>query len=270
LSAVLSQHHARVRPLTPDLVEELDLDRSLALYRDRFADAGDFTFVIVGTFRPDSIRPLVERYVGGLPARGRREAWRDVGVRPPAGVVRREVRKGIEPKSQTQIVFTGDFEYTPENRLALRALGDVLEIKLRERLREALGGTYGADVYASPSRIPRPEYALTVAFGSAPERVEELTQAVFAEIDSLKARGPSAEDLAKVKEIYLRQHETDLKQNGWWLGQLAAYAQHGEDPRTLLGYPARVRALTPAIVRDAARRWLEGARYVRLTLLPEK
>ena len=128
------------------------------------------------------------------------------------------MRKGIEPKSQTQIVFSGDFEYTPESRLALRALGDVLEIKLRERLREALGGTYGADVGASPSRIPRPSYALTVSFGSAPERVDELATAVFAEIDSLKARGPSAAELAEGKEIYLRQHEADLKPNGWGLG----------------------------------------------------
>jgi zinc protease len=270
LSAVLSQYHPRVRPITPELVEELDLDRSLALYRDRFADAGDFTFVIVGTFSPDSLRLLVERYLGTLPATGRREAWRDVGLRPPTAVVTREVRKGIEPKSQTQIVFTGDFEYTPETRLTLRALADVLEIKLRERLREALGGTYGADVYANPSRIPRPAYSLTVAFGSAPQRVEELAQAAFAEIDSIKARGPHAEDLAKVQEMYLRQHETDLKQNGWWLGQLAAYAQSGESPRTLLGYPARVKALTPEMVRDAARRWLDMGRYVRVTLLPEK
>lgn len=270
LSAVLSQHHPRVRPITPELVEELDLDRSLALYRDRFADAGDFTFVIVGTFSPDSLRPLVERYLGALPATGRREAWRDVGIRPPAAVETREVRKGIEPKSQTQIVFTGDFEYTPENRLALRALADVLEIKLRERLREALGGTYGADVYANPSRIPRPAYGLTVSFGSAPQRVEELAQAAFAEIDSIKARGPMADDLAKVREMYLRQHETDLKQNGWWLGQLAAYAQNGEPPRLLLSYPDRVRALTPEMVRDAARRWLDKGRYVRVTLLPEK
>jgi zinc protease len=270
LSAVLSQHHPRVRPITPELVERLDLDRSLALYRDRFADAGDFTFVIVGTFRPDSLRPLVEQYLGGLPATGRREAWRDIGVRPPTTVVTRDVRRGIEPKSQSRIVFTGDFEYTPENRLALRALGDVLEIKLRERLREALGGTYGADVYARPSRIPRAEYGLTVAFGSAPQRVDELTAAVFAEIDSLKARGPSAEDLAKVKEIYVRQHETDLKQNGWWLGQLGAYAQSGESTALLLSYPRRVAALTPEIVRDAARRWLDKGRYVKVTLLPEK
>jgi zinc protease len=270
LAAVLSQHHPRVRPITPELVEEQDLDRSLALYRDRFADAADFTFVIVGTFRPDSLRPLVERYLGSLPARGRRESWRDVGVRPPAGVVTRDVRKGIEPKSRTQIVFTGDFQYTSQSRLALRAVADVLEIKLRERLREALGGTYGADVYASPQRIPRESYAVTVDFGSAPQRVDELTAAVFAEIDSLKANGPSAADLGKVKEIYLRQFETDLKQNGWWLGQLAAYAQHGEDPRTLLAYPDRVRALTADQVRDAAQRWLDKSRYVKVSLMPER
>ncbi len=270
LSAVMSQHHPRVRPITAELVDRLDLDRSLALYRDRFADASDFTFVIVGTFRPDSLRPLVERYVASLPNRGRREAWRDVGIRPPASVVTREVRKGIEPKAQTQIVFTGDFDYNPNNRLAIRALADVLEIKLRERLREALGGTYGADVFASPSRIPRPAYALTVSFGSDPTRVDELTRAVFAEIDSVKMHGPSADDLAKVKEMYLRQHETDLKQNRWWLGQLGAYAQNAESPQTLLVYPDRVRALTADRVREAARQWLNQDRYVKVSLLPEK
>jgi zinc protease len=270
LGAIMSQHHPRVRPITAEVVEELDLDRSLALYRDRFADASDFTFVIVGTFRPDSLKPLVERYIASLPNRGRREAWRDVGIRPPTSVVTRDVRKGIEPKAQTQIVFTGDFEYNANNRLAIRAVADVLEIKLRERLREALGGTYGADVYASPSRIPRPAYSFTVSFGSDPTRVDELTRAVFAEIDSVKSHGPSAADLAKVKEMYLRQHETDLKQNRWWLGQLGAYAQTGEAPQTLLAYPARVRSLTADQVREAARKWLDTGRYVKVSLLPEK
>jgi zinc protease len=111
---------------------------------------------------------------------------------------------------------------------------------------------------------------LTVSFGSAPERYAELERAVFAEIDSLKARGPSADDLAKVKEIYLRQHETDLKQNGWWIGQLAAYAQNRESPQLLLSYSARIRALTADQIREGARRWLDRGRYVRVTLLPEK
>jgi zinc protease len=269
LQVTLAQHHRRARPITSAVVDEVELDEALEFYKNRFADASDFTFVFVGNFTPDSIKPLVERYLGALPSTKRRETWRDVGIVPPKGVVERVVKKGIEPKSQTQLVFTGPFEYTPQNRQAIRSLADVLDIKLREELREELGGTYSVGVGASPSRIPRPEYSFTVNFGSAPERVEQLTQAVFAQIDSLKARGPSPADLAKVKEIQLRGRETSLEQNGFWLSQLAAYDQIGEDPRGILTSDQLVRQLTAEQVRDAARRYLNTQNYVRVTLHPE-
>jgi len=269
LQVTLAQHHPRERPITSERVDEIRLDQALAFYRDRFADASDFTFVFVGNVSPDSLRPLVERYLGSLPAAHRKETWTDRGVVPPKGVVTREVRKGIEPKSETRIVFTGPFEYTAANRHAIRSLADVLSIKLREQLREELGGTYSVVVSASPSRIPRPEYAFTIGFGSAPERADQLTRAVFAQIDSLKANGASAADVAKVKEAQLRSRETSLKQNGYWLAQLAAYDQAGEDPNAILTYESLVNALTPAAVRDAARKYLNEKNYVRVTLYPE-
>jgi zinc protease len=270
LQVTLAQHHPRARPISSALIDEVDLDKAMAFYKDRVADASDFTFVFVGTFDPDSLKPLVERYLGALPSTGRKESWRDVGIVPPKGVVERVVRRGIEPRSQTQIVFTGPFEYTPENRQSIRALADVMSIKLREQIREELGGTYGVGVGASPERIPRPEYSFTVSFGSAPERVDQLTRAVFAQIDSVKAVGASADDLTKVKEMQLRGWETNLKQNGFWLSQLSAYDQAGEDPRAILDYRATIGRLTAERIRDAARRYLNTGNYVRVTLLPEQ
>jgi len=269
LQVTLAQHHPRARPITSERVDEIKLDQALAFYRDRFADASDFTFVVVGNVTPDSLKPLVERYLGGLPSRARKETWRDPGVVPPKGIVTREVRKGIEPRSETRIVFTGPFEYTAANRHALRSLSEVLSIKLREQLREELGGTYSVAVNASPSRVPRPEYALTIGFGSAPDRADQLAQAVFAQIDSLKANGASAADVAKVKEAQIRSRQTSLKQNGYWLSQLAAYDQNGEDPAGILTYESLVAKLTPAAVRDAARKYLNEENYVRVTLYPE-
>jgi zinc protease len=269
LQVTLAQHHPRARPISSALLDEVELDEAMAFYRDRFADASDFTFVFVGTFTPDSLKPLVERYLGALPSTRRKETWKDNGIVPPKGVVEREVRKGIEPRSQTQIVFTGPFEYTAANRHAIRSLADVLNIKLREQLREELGGTYGASVGASPDRVPRPEYSFTIGFGSAPDRAEQLVAAVFAQIDSVKAVGASAGDLAKVKEMQIRGWETSLKQNGFWLGQLAAYDQMGEDPRAILDYRSAVGRLTAETVRDAARRYLNAQNYVRVTLYPE-
>jgi hypothetical protein len=136
LTAILTQHHPRARHFTAATFDSLSLDRALALYRERFADAGDFTFYLVGAFDPDSVRPLVEEYLGGLPSSGRKETFRDVGVRAPGGVVRAEVRRGVEPKSRTALVFSGPVQFDRRTVSVLRTLGDVLEIRLRERLRE--------------------------------------------------------------------------------------------------------------------------------------
>lgn len=270
LTVTLAQHHPRSRPITTAAVDSFDLDRSLRAYRDRFADAGDFTFVIVGAVSAETLKPLVEKYLGNLPAAGRKESWRDVGITAPAGIVEREVLKGLEPKSQTQLVFTGAMPDDRTERFVLRSLADILEIKLREQLREELGGTYGVSVTGAPSRIPRSEYAITIDFGSAPDRVGELLRSVFAEIDSLRRFGPGEKELAKVREATVRSHETDLRENSFWLGQLSAQEQFGGAPGAFLRIDDLVAALTQDRIRTAALRYLDPGRFVRVTLLPER
>ncbi|HEX5830510.1 MAG TPA: insulinase family protein, partial [Gemmatimonadaceae bacterium] len=270
VQVTLAQHHPRARPISLGWLDSLSLDRSLRFYRERFANAGDFTFALVGALDTAAVRPLVERWLGGLPAIDREEQGRDVGLRPPAGVVRRTVYAGREPRANTQLVFTGPFDYDRETRLRLAALADVLEIRLRDVLREALGGTYGVRVGQSSAREPRAEYSIGIAFGSAPERAEELTRAVFAQIDSLRRAGPTDDELARVQEIRRRALQTSLERNGWWAGQLLAYDRQGWDLAMIPGQRALVDALTAASLRDAARQWLDPARHVQVTLLPER
>ena len=270
LRVTMTQHNFRARPPSPDIYErETDLDRSYEFYRDRFADAGDFTFVFVGAFDPDSLKPLVQTYLGGLPASGRQETWRDTGIRPPTGVVERTVHRGIEPKSQTQIVFSGPFDWTRVNRHHIRSLAEVMRIELREVLREDMGGTYGVGVSASPSKDPREEYKLTISFGAAPDRLEEMTDSVFALIDRLKNQGPAQQDIDKVKEQQRRARETNLRQNSFWLGQIIARVRSGGELRDIPTYDALIDALTAEDVRAAARRYLNVENYVRVSLYPE-
>ena len=269
LQVTLAQHHVRARPATPALLRELDLGAALRAYRDRFADAGDFTFAIVGTVDTTTLRPLVERWLGALPTAGRRETWRDVGMVPPPGVVRREVRRGVEPKAETQLVFHGPAEYSFEQRYAIAALSQVLDVRLRESLREELGGTYGASVGGRLVREPRPEYSIAVSFGSAPERATELAAVVLREIDSLKTAGPRPADVANAQEILRRSMETGLEQNGYWLGQLLTYDRLKLPLADIARERRYVDALTPAVIQAAARRYLDTSRYVQVTLLPE-
>jgi zinc protease len=269
LRLTLAQGHPRARPLTSETFERMDLARSLAFYRDRFADAGDFTFYFVGNLDPAKLRPLVERWLGGLPSTGRRESWRDVGMAYPRGVVRKTVRKGVEPKARTQLVFTGTAPFDRDTIAATSAVAEVLQLRLRDLLREDMGGTYGASVGAGAARDPRPTYSVSIGFGTSPERVDELTGVVLAQIDSLKRAGPTEAELQKVREAERRSRETEMRDNAFWISQMMSYVNAGWDLREIPAGGDRTARLTPEAVRDAARRYLDTGNYVQVTLLPE-
>ncbi|MDQ2930985.1 MAG: insulinase family protein [Gemmatimonadota bacterium] len=268
LDLTLSQHHFRAKPPTAQDMEYVRLHHAISLYKQRFADASNFTFIFVGTIDTTKLKPLVEQYIGSLPSTHAAEKWKDVGMSYPTGVITREVKRGIEPKSQTAIVFTGPFDFTWENVQQISALSDLLEIKLRERLRQDLGGTYGVGVSANPAHFPKETYALRIDFGSAPERANELQKAVFAEIDSVKDNGVSEKDLQKIREADLRARETSLRQNRTWLSLLASYDVNGWDPSLILKYDENVRALSSSSLQATARKYFDMSRYVVVQLLP--
>lgn len=270
LGVTLAQYHFRARPFTPVLLNEIDMERSLRIYQERFANASDFTFVFVGNFSPDSIKPLIEKYIGALPGSGAKEKGRDVGVRPPTGVIEKTVRRGVEPKSTTEIVFTGPFEYTLPNRLGLSLMTEVLDIRLRDVLREDLSGTYGASVSSAATREPTPRYSVTISFGADPQRLESLTKTVFEQIDKLKKAPPTAEELSKVRETQRREWETNLKRNAYWASQIAARDRIGEPLGDILTFPQRLDTATPAMLQSAAQRYLRVDNYVRVSLYPER
>jgi zinc protease len=268
VTMVMAQHHPRTRLFVPELFDSIDVRRSLAIHHERFADASAFTFFLVGSFNADSVRPLVERYLASLPSLQRTEKARDVGIRPPTGIVNTTVRAGIEPKAQNMIVFSGPCEYSIENRTVMGAMRELLDIRLREVLREDKGGTYGASVSASCSNIPYSNYRVTVSFGSAPERTEELTKEVFSVIGSIQKGEVSDSNMTKIRELTVRGQETALKQNNRWLGAMMDADEDGRDQRDFLRTADRMLKVTKEQIRDAARLYLRTDQYARFTLLP--
>jgi zinc protease len=267
-ASAMWQDHVRAKPMTLDLVDKMSLDKSMAFYKERFADASDFTFLFVGSFEPDMLRPFVETYLATLPSTGRKESWKDVGLRRARGVVQRRVMKGIEPKSQTRLVYSGPFEFNQQRRVIIRAMAMVLEGSLREALREDLGGTYGVGVSAGYSKIPVPEYSLSIAFGSAPDRADALVDVALKHIEMLKANGPDEEDVANIREIMLREYESNSRQNGFFLREISARYQNGEDLADLFALPDYYRKLTAQAIQDAAREYF-GPNLVRVQQFPE-
>ncbi len=270
LNAAVTQNHLRARPMSPELVQQMNLDKSLRFYKERFADASDFTFVFVGSFDLPTIKPLVEKYLGSLPALNRKEAGRDVGIRPPSGVVEKEVTKGNTPKSEVGVVFSGPFQNNDKNRIIVRAMANTLGGNLQRVLREDLGGTYGVSVVPEFTKRPTEEYQVTITFACDPARTQDLVKALFRVVDDLKTNGPGVGQVADVQAALRRDLETDSRENGFALNQLS-YAYQYDEP---IPDPTSLRAiydqLTPALLREAARTYLDMNRYVKVLLFPEK
>ena len=267
VNALLAQNHFRARPLSVELLEELSIEQAEAVYAERFADLSDSTFVFVGAFDWDDLRSLTATYLASLPSTGRAEQWYDHGIDPPPGLVDHAVYSGTEPRSNTLVLFAGDMEWSRQEALSLNVAGEVLGIRLRERVREQLGGTYSIGVRASASTLPDPEYLAYVIFGSDPTRVEELFAEVIAEIDWLREGGEQSY-LDTVKELLSTSREEQLRDNGFWLGQIQSATQRGESFSEITGFDERLEALTLEEVADAAQRYLTTDRYLRVVLFP--
>lgn len=249
-------------------IEGLDRERAFAIYQERFADFSDFTFVFVGHFDIEQMVEWSQIYLGNLPSTGRVETWVDVSPDPPAGVVEEAVFAGQEAQSLVRILFTGRVEPTPENRL--RLLEGALDILAREELREKRSGVYASSVSSDLLSEPDELYEMNVVFGSDPERVEELVDALFALIADVQANGPRPDLLEKAKAQVLRQREEELEQNGFWLDLLSSYAAAEiEDPAEALNLAARLQAIDAASLQTAAQEFLPADRYIAVALYPE-
>lgn len=268
LGAILSQGHPRNRHLTPAAIDSINPENALAIYRERFADAGDFTFVLVGDFKVDSVRPLVELYLASLPSQPSSRGWKDDGVRSPQGVIEKEFRMGREPRARTTFVYTGPFAHSESEQVGLGAMTNILGTRLRERLRESLGGTYSVNVGAGLQSIPTRTYSVQITFDAAPERVDEMRRAVVDEIEKLRKSGPTKAELSKVLEEYSRQTELSLKDNRFWLQMIAAYDQMERPLAELANYSDLFKVLNPSLLQEMAKRYLDPTRVVRVTQLP--
>jgi zinc protease len=269
VAAVLGNHNVRRTGPSIEKVEQINLDRAYAIFKERFADASDFTFTFVGNFDVDKIKPLLEQYLGSLPATNRNDKPRDLGIQIPAGKIDKTVLKGQEPKATVRLVFSGDYEYNEANNNQLEALAEVLNIKLIERLREDEGGVYGVGARASYSKYPRSRYSLNISFGCGPENVEKLIASTLDEINKIKQNGAQAGDIEKFVAEERRTTETQLKENGFWLGYLTGQIQDNEDPKQILGYLQGLKKISPELLKAAANKYLSGKNYIRLVLLPE-
>ncbi|RYD91041.1 MAG: insulinase family protein, partial [Sphingobacteriales bacterium] len=270
VTAVLNRYNFRAMVPTIGRLNTASFDKAFDFYKSSFADPGSFTFTLVGSFNVNDVKPLLETYLGSLPAGNAKKTYKDQNLYPPAGLVTKIVNKGIGDKSSVQLVFSGEYEYNEVNNIQMDALEEVLNIKLIERLREQESGVYAPNVRARYQKIPAGRYSVTVSFGCAPENVDKLVAATLDEINKIKLNGALLTDIKKFQAEDMRAQQVQLRENYFWAGYIAGGSQNNEDQHRILRYPNTLQKVTVASTKDAANKYLSGKNLIKLIQMPEK
>ncbi len=254
----------------PEDFDKINLDRALAIYKEQFSDANDFTFFFTGSIDVEKMKPLLATYLGSLPSAAKPAAYKDNGVRPVSGKQDFSVHSGTEPKSLILAFYTGEVPYSEDLELKANALSEILNIKIIEDLREKLGAIYGGGIYASVNKYPYNSYSLVMQLPCGPENVDTLLKSANIEIEKIKTNGPEAADLEKVKKAWLEQYKVQVKENSYWSGKLYSIYFNGNDAQRVLDYEKLVNAITADDIKTVANQLLSGANVFQAVLYPEK
>lgn len=268
LQELLADGDSRRRPIRSQDLEDLDFETARNIYLERFTNMAEAEIILVGSFDPDEIRPLVELYLATLPAGSQAAERIPHPVEYPRGKIQEKISIGQDNSSRVAIVYSGSFTADQNSLYHLSALADAMRMQLREAIREDEGGTYGVSVATSSQRYPTGSYRLTIGFNTDPERVEQLTSRVDSEIDQLRREGPSQSIVQRVAETHRRDYERNLRSNGFWINQLSAARYHNQPLQQFLDQPELIDQLSAEVIQQAAERFLSQEDIIQLTLYP--
>ena len=258
------------RMARPEDYTHIDLDRAATIFNERFGSAKGLTFIIVGSFDVEKIKPLIATYVASLPVGEVAPGYKDLDIRPVSGVVKKDIHAGTEPKSKVEIAFTGPMTYSLEGSTRFYMLLDVLNLRIIDVLREKLSLIYSGGVSGQYERTPYQHYAIIANLPCAPENTDKVVAALFEEINKLKTEGPQQSDIDKVKKQWLEQHKIELRTNGYWLNVLQDAYLYGTDPANVLTFEKRVENINAAELKELANSYFNNGNYAQFIQYPEQ
>ncbi len=268
-TAITYDYNPRILPLTNEQLDKIDGKKLFELYKQRFANPADFTFIIIGSIDIDATKKYLEKYIASLPTNKTKEKWVDVKLRPTKKMIDWSLYKGIDHKSVVLLQQFGDFEFNPQNRLAMRALNEYLDNRLREVIREDKSGTYGAYAGLSGVKYPYENYTLTIYWGCQPERVDELTNAVIDILKEIKTKDADDKNIQKIKETFLRDWEMRKIENRYWSSVIKNSIFYNEDASYIPEYNKMIDKIDAKMIREAANKYFDESKIIKFKLFPE-
>ena len=265
-------NNPRRQQISTEVLKSINFDRVAPIYRQLLSNAADFTVYIVGNVDLATLKPLVEKYIGSLPAKKKKLTKRvDDGVRYATGEVINDFKTPMQqPKVSVCRFYTGDIEFNLENTVTATFLKDILRSRYTTSIREEKGGTYGVSVGCSVDPYYTPTYQFAIQFDTNETMADELSEIVVAEIKELAANGPKAEDLNKVREYLIKEWNNRLVQNGAWMSYIRHFYTYGEDMNRVANYENIVKSMTGEKIAAMAAKILADNNMTYVVMRPAK
>ncbi len=268
LQMIMNNYNPRVMPYNQEFLDQVSLEKIEQVYRDRFQDASDFAFLIVGNVEENQIRPLVEKYIGSIKSIYRKENWKDNGVRCPRGITRKVIELNGENAKATEIaIYSKEMAYTVKDNFYFGILQSILNMRCTQSIREEAGGTYNVAVQGNADREPYSVYNLSVNFDCDPARLDELKLILFNEIDKMIKEGPKQEELIPVVIALRNNYEQSKLHNSYWMNALTMQVLYGLDVTDPKNYNEIIDYVTPKDIQDFARRFFDGANLMDIAFI---
>ncbi|UOX34385.1 insulinase family protein [Flavobacterium sediminilitoris] len=249
--------------------DNADYELAYKIYKERFANAGDFNFYFVGNVDEAKLIEYSELYLASLPAKKDSEKAIDLGYRMLKGEHKKIINKGKDPKSTVNIMFYGDCKYDAKEDFALNALAEVLTIKLVEELRENESGVYGVGARGNMNKVPAGSFSFSINFPCGPENAETLTASALRELNKIIENGPEQKDVDKFIEAEKLDYKKKIKENSFWMSNLTSSYMNDNNPEEILNYEAKVKAITPKEIQAVAKKYLTKEKVIAI-LMPEE
>ena len=229
LQKTLYGNHARRQITSAAQIEALNIPALQSVHSKLFGYADDFRFVIVGNVDLNTLKPLVEKYIGALPTSKKVEyAVVDDGVRMAQGVVTNDFRTAMQqPKVSVRLIYSGAMEDNAKNRLIVDLLSRALDSRYMISIREEKGGTYGVSVQGAIEEYPVENYFMGIVFDTNDALADELIEICDKEIRKIAEEGPLADDVAKAKEFLQKNYANVLENNSGWMSAINRWYEEG-------------------------------------------
>lgn len=255
---------------TEKQINSLNIDKMYKIFRERFANASDFTFEFVGNFDINEIKPMIEKYIGGMPSTGKTEEWKDVDPEFAKGQVNDVVYKGTEDKSTLAMTMNKPFVSGDKEQQIINVMGEILQIRVTEKIREELGSVYSPYIGVSYELQPKPVFSMIAYYGCSPENVEKVKNATWEILDEMINTGATEENLAKAKEQLIKGRESSYSSsNSFWGSVIRSSYIYGSPIKNMEKYAEVVNSVTIDDLKSAAAKYLKHDEFVTVTLLPE-